>query len=62
MQCVQACEKVQENNADFSLLKMLDQHCAHDVSNRGFGCKPDVPDGCFNIENQGKKSCEHTKQ
>ena len=62
MQCVQACEKVQENNAEFSLLKMLDRHCAHDVSDRGFGRKPDVPTGCFNIENQGKKRCEHTKQ
>ena len=51
-QCVQACENVQQNNSNFSLLKMLDEHCAHDVSDRGFGRKPDVPAGCFNIENQ----------
>lgn len=62
MQCVQACENVQQNNSSFSLLKMLDEHCAHDVSDRGFGRKPDVPAGCFNIENQGKKRCEHIKQ
>ena len=62
MQCVQACEKVQEKHSGLSLLKMLDEHCAHDVSDRGFGYKPDVPDGCFNIENQGRKRCGHAKQ
>ena len=62
MQCVQACENVQEKHSGISLLKMLDDHCAHDVSNRGFGYRPDVPAGCFNIENQGKRKCEHTKQ
>ncbi len=60
MQCVQACENVQGNNSGISLLKMLDQHCAHDASDRGFGYSPDVPDGCFTIENQSKKNCEHT--
>ncbi len=61
MQCIQACEKVQENDSGFALLKMLDQHCAHDTSNRGFGLKPDVPDSCFTAENQGHKRCGYTQ-
>jgi len=59
MQCVEACERVQDNHASFSLLKMLDSHCAHDVSDRGFGHKPRVPNGCFEVDNQSKKNCEH---
>jgi polyferredoxin len=57
MQCVDACEKVQEKKSELSLLKMLDRHCAHDVSDRGFGRKPEVPDSCFDPENKGKKNC-----
>ncbi len=59
MQCIEACEKVQSAKADLTLLKMLEQHCAHDVSNRGFGHKPDVPAGCYELDNKGKRKCEH---
>lgn len=62
MQCVDACEKVQANKSELPLLKMLERHCAHDVSDRGFGHKPDVPDSCFDIENQGKRCCDQTKR
>ena len=58
MQCVSACDKVQETNSKLPLLKMLDYHCAHDVSDRGFGHRPNVPTGCFMIENKGKMRCE----
>ncbi|MFK5893183.1 MAG: 4Fe-4S binding protein [Pseudomonadota bacterium] len=58
MQCVTACENVQDNNSKLPLLKMLDFYCAHDVSDRGFGHRPDVPTGCFKIENKGKMRCE----
>lgn len=61
MQCIQACEKVQQNNSGLSLLKMLDQHCAHDTSDRGFGYRPNVPNGCFSVENQSRKCCEPEK-
>ena len=61
MQCIQACEKVQQNNSGLSLLKMFDQHCAHDTSDRGFGYRPNVPNGCFSVENQSRKCCEPEK-
>lgn len=61
MQCIQACENVQQNGSRISLLKMLDQQCAHDTSNRGLGVKPVVPEGCFTAENQGNKRCSYTK-
>jgi len=57
MQCIEACENVQSKKSELSLLKMLESGCAHDVSNRGFGHKPDVPEGCFCAENQGNRSC-----
>ncbi|MFK5986378.1 MAG: 4Fe-4S binding protein [Pseudomonadota bacterium] len=57
MQCVTACENVQAGKQNLPLLKMLDYHCAHDVSDRGFGHRPDIPAGCFNAENEGKKHC-----
>ncbi len=47
MQCVEACEKVQAGGDQPSLLKMLDGHCALDVSDRDFGRRPDVPPDCF---------------
>ncbi|RTZ58266.1 MAG: 4Fe-4S binding protein [Gammaproteobacteria bacterium] len=47
MQCVEACEKVQEGGDQPSLLRMLDGHCALDVSDRDFGRRPDVPPDCF---------------
>lgn len=62
MQCVEACENVQSPKSELPLLKMLELHCAHDASNRGFGYKPDVPAGCYDIENKGNRSCEHNKQ
>jgi polyferredoxin len=55
MQCIQSCEKVQENDSGLSLLKMLDHHCAHDVSDRGLGYRPDVPEDCFVIESKSKR-------
>lgn len=57
MQCVEACEHVQETRSGIPLLKMLEQHCALDVSDRGLGRKPKVPDACFSIENQDRKKC-----
>ncbi|MCU7813886.1 MAG: 4Fe-4S binding protein [Candidatus Thiodiazotropha sp. (ex Rostrolucina anterorostrata)] len=59
MQCIEACEDVQNDTASMPLLKMLEDHCALDVSDRDFGYKPDVPSGCFSLESQGKKKCCH---
>ncbi len=61
MQCVDACERVQEHKSGIPLLKMLEQHCALDVSDRGLGRKPNVPTACFSIDNQGKKKCCDSK-
>ena len=47
MQCVEACENVQKTKSSVTLLKMLDDQCALDVSGRGLGHKPDVPIDCF---------------
>ncbi|MBL3591535.1 MAG: 4Fe-4S binding protein [gamma proteobacterium endosymbiont of Lamellibrachia anaximandri] len=57
MQCVDACEKVQDKKSGAPLLKMLEEHCALDVSDRGFGRKPVVPERCFSSENTGKRHC-----
>lgn len=60
MQCITACENVHENSGQQPLLKMLEEHCAFDVSDRGFGHKPDIPSGCFDKDNQGKRYCEYS--
>lgn len=57
MQCVQACENVQGKKDALPLLKMLESQCAFDTSGRDFGNKPDVPAVCYDIENQGRRSC-----
>jgi polyferredoxin len=57
MQCVEACENVQSEKSGLPLLKMLEQHCAHDASSRGFGYKPDVPTSCYSGENKKVRSC-----
>lgn len=61
MQCVDACENVQLQKSGLPLLKMLEDVCAHDVSNRGFGFKPDVPEDCFCADKQGDRSCGNTR-
>jgi len=57
MQCIEACENVQADHGGLPLLKMLEKECAHDVSNRGFGHKPDTPDGCFEQDKKGQRHC-----
>ena len=52
MQCVSACDQVQENQSQQSLLKMLDKQCALDVSDRGLGHKPKIPTDCFKNKKQ----------
>lgn len=47
MQCVEACEKVHENDPRPPLLHMLSDQCALDVSLRDFGLKPSIPTDCF---------------
>jgi polyferredoxin len=47
MQCVDACDKVQEGKSEVSLIRMLKNDCALDVSARSFGNKPDIPQGCY---------------
>ncbi|WP_457673590.1 4Fe-4S binding protein [Thiolapillus sp.] len=47
MQCVEACERVHENDPHPPLLHMLRDQCALDVSLRDFGLKPDIPADCF---------------
>jgi len=46
-QCVQACERVNEPNGQVSLLQMVADQCALDVSERDFGRRPKVPASCF---------------
>jgi heterodisulfide reductase subunit C len=46
-QCVQACERVNEPNGQVSLLRMVADQCALDVSERDFGRRPEVPASCF---------------
>jgi len=46
-QCVQACERVTGPRGTPSLLQMVEEQCALDVSDRDFGRRPDVPRDCF---------------
>lgn len=57
MQCIAACEATQAQASGQSLLKLLEDQCALDVSARDFGIKPEVPGSCFNKENAGKRKC-----
>jgi len=57
LQCVQACERVQEKCNGLSLLKPLEDKCALDTSARGFGYRPEVPESCFSLENKNKRCC-----
>ncbi|MFQ5644729.1 MAG: 4Fe-4S binding protein [Thiogranum sp.] len=51
-QCVQACERVNLPQGKQSLLQMVEGQCALDVSERGFGRRPEVPAGCFRHDAQ----------
>ena len=46
-QCVQACERVNQPQGQQSLLQMVEEQCALDVSDRDFGRRPKLPAGCF---------------
>jgi polyferredoxin len=46
-QCVQACEDVNRPKGQESLLQMVSDQCALDVSERDFGRRPVVPATCF---------------
>lgn len=46
-QCIQACEHVQADTAQGSLLQWVDGACALDKSARGLGHRPSVPHDCF---------------
>ena len=46
-QCVQACERVNHPQGQQSLLQMVEEQCALDVSDRDFGRRPKLPAGCF---------------
>jgi len=46
-QCVQACEDVNRPKGLESLLQMVSDQCALDVSDRDFGRRPEVPATCF---------------
>lgn len=47
MECVDACSSVQKVKSAASLLKMVENECALDVSMREFGKHPEVPPDCF---------------
>ncbi|RLA07591.1 MAG: 4Fe-4S binding protein [Gammaproteobacteria bacterium] len=47
MKCIDSCNKAQQNTKNKAPLKMLQNDCALDTSNRGLGIRPDVPDNCF---------------
>lgn len=55
-QCVTACEQVQSENPEGSLLQWLRDDCALDVSDRDFGRHRDVARGCFKKRDAGGKS------
>ncbi len=57
MQCIAACEATQSRTSGQSLLKLVEDQCALDVSARDFGIKPEVPSRCFDRENAGKRKC-----
>jgi len=44
MQCIQSCEQVSKQK---SLLSMVENECALDVSMRDFGKRPEIPLDCF---------------
>jgi len=46
-QCIDACEQVQADTTDGSLLIWLESDCARHVSEHDFGRHPDVPLDCF---------------
>jgi Fe-S-cluster-containing dehydrogenase component len=46
-QCVQACEHVNRPKGQDSLLQMVSNRCALDVSEHDFGRRPEVPASCF---------------
>ena len=50
-QCIAACEQVQINNPDGSLLKWVEDDCALSKSDRNFGHRPVVPAHCFEPDN-----------
>jgi polyferredoxin len=47
MQCIQSCEQVSKQK---SLLSMVENECALDVSMRDFGKRPDIPLDCFKAD------------
>lgn len=49
-QCLEACEQVQANRQQTSLMKWVSRDCALDVSDRDFGRKPDDIDGCYELK------------
>ncbi|SCY61328.1 4Fe-4S binding protein [Thiohalorhabdus denitrificans] len=49
-QCITACETVQANNPEGSLLRWVDGECALDVSAHDFGHRPEVPPDCFRAD------------
>jgi len=53
-QCVQACERVTETEGCDSLLHMLSDQCALDVSERDFGHRPQIPDDCFHSRSKSE--------
>lgn len=58
MQCVNACENVQQSQQQISLIKLLEGDCALDVAGRDFGIKPDVPPICYTDEAKGQRCCK----
>ena len=46
-QCLSACEQVQVNNPQGTLLRWVEGDCARSVSERDFGRHPETPDNCF---------------
>lgn len=57
LQCVHACEQVQNERGALSLLKPLEDQCALDTATRVFGHRPEVPESCFFKENKNKRCC-----
>lgn len=53
-QCIEACTHVQRDNPQGSLLQWVEAECALDVSDRDFGRKPGIGEGCFRQPQQQK--------
>ncbi|MFA7096235.1 MAG: 4Fe-4S binding protein [Gammaproteobacteria bacterium] len=51
--CITACEQVQSNNPEGSLLQWVSGDCALDVSDRDFGRRRPPPAGCFKPKGKG---------